>query len=58
MKENVEIYINRQITKNIASIIGHETGVGIYNHYDSQLFRLSDTSFCLHGDRILGVFLN
>lgn len=54
------IYTNTQIINiaTVASIIGHEIGVGIYNPYASQLFRLSDTRFSSYGDRIFVVFLN
>lgn len=55
------IYINMQATKiipRVASIIGHNSGVGTYNLYVFKLFRLSDTNSSSYGDRRLVVFLN
>lgn len=55
------MYINMKKTKTIArvaSIIGHDSGVGTYNLYVSQLFRLGDTCSSSYGGRPLVVFLN
>lgn len=53
------IYIDMQITKmiaRVASIIGHDSGVGTYNLSVFQLFRLNDTSCSSYGGRAISSF--